>query len=86
MIQELRGELDMATRDQLNSQFDDLQQEIRDVEATVLDELMPQAFALVREACRRVMGREWDVIGHNTSWDMVPYDVQVFGASVLHRG
>ena len=86
LIQELRGELDMATRDQLNSQFDDLQQEIRDVEATVLDELMPQAFALVREACRRVMGREWDVIGHKASWDMVPYDVQVFGAAVLHQG
>ena len=86
LANELRGDLDAADRDQLNSQYDAVQQEIRDLEETVLDELMPQAFSVVREACRRLMGCEWDVMGNNTSWDMVPYDVQMFGGTVLHDG
>ncbi len=86
LANELRGDLDTADREPLNNQYDALLQEIRDLEETVLDELMPQAFSVVREACRRLMGREWDVTGNMTSWDMVPYDVQMFGGTVLHEG
>ena len=38
-----------------------------------LDDLLPEAFALVREAARRVLG-------------MRPFDVQVLGGIVLHQG
>ncbi len=38
-----------------------------------LDELLPEAFAVTREAARRVLG-------------MRPYDVQVIGGIVLHQG
>lgn len=51
-----------------------------------LDDLMPEAFGLVYEACRRLIGRSWDVVGHRITWDMVPFDVQIAGAIVLHRG
>ncbi len=51
-----------------------------------LDDLLVEAFATVKEACRRNMGRKWAVVGYEMSWDMVPYDVQLIGAIVLHQG
>ena len=51
-----------------------------------VDALMHEAFALVCEACRRRVGDSWKVVGHDMEWDMVPYDVQIAGAVVLHRG
>lgn len=50
------------------------------------DDLMHEAFAVVKEACRRLCGRSWSVVGHDTLWQMVPFDVQLMGAIVLHRG
>ncbi|HYK83548.1 MAG TPA: preprotein translocase subunit SecA [Gemmatimonadales bacterium] len=52
----------------------------------VLDDLLPEAFATVREACRRLLGSEVVVTGHALKWDMVPYDVQLIGGIVLHQG
>ncbi len=51
-----------------------------------LDELLPEAFATVREACRRLLGTTVMVTGHPMAWDMVPYDVQLIGGVALHRG
>ena len=51
-----------------------------------LDEILPEAFATVREACRRLIGSKVVVTGHEQSWDMVPYDVQLIGGLVLHQG
>jgi preprotein translocase subunit SecA len=52
----------------------------------VLDDVLPEAFATVREACRRLVGSEVVVTGHALKWDMVPYDVQLIGGIVLHQG
>ena len=52
----------------------------------VLDEILPEAFATVREACRRLLGSEIEVTGNEMTWDMVPYDVQLIGGIVLHEG
>ena len=51
-----------------------------------LDDLLPEAFATVREASRRLLGTEVVVTGHTMKWDMVPYDVQLIGGIVLHQG
>jgi preprotein translocase subunit SecA len=51
-----------------------------------LDDLLPEAFAAVKEACRRLVGRTWDVVGIPITWDMVPYDVQLIGGLMLHEG
>jgi preprotein translocase subunit SecA len=55
-------------------------------ERAALDELLPEAFAAVKEACRRLVGREWQVVGIPIRWDMVPYDVQLIGGVMLHEG
>ncbi|MFH1502472.1 MAG: preprotein translocase subunit SecA, partial [Candidatus Eisenbacteria bacterium] len=51
-----------------------------------VDDLMYEAFAVVKDACRRLVGTSWEVVGHDTPWQMVPFDVQIVGAIVLHRG
>jgi preprotein translocase subunit SecA len=51
-----------------------------------LDELLPEAYATVREGCRRLLGSKVMVTGHEFAWDMVPYDVQLIGGIVLHQG
>jgi preprotein translocase subunit SecA len=51
-----------------------------------LDDILPEAFAAVKEACRRHQGRKWMAAGTEIEWNMVPYDVQVAGGIALHRG
>ncbi|MFA6567421.1 MAG: preprotein translocase subunit SecA [Victivallales bacterium] len=51
-----------------------------------LDDILPEAFAAVKNTCRRLCGTTIDVCGQELKWDMVPYDVQLMGGIVLHRG
>ncbi|HEU5175380.1 MAG TPA: preprotein translocase subunit SecA [Gemmatimonadaceae bacterium] len=60
----------------------DLRREI----AEVLDELLPEAFATVKAAARRLVGSAVAVTGHELTWDMVHYDVQLIGGIQLHLG
>jgi preprotein translocase subunit SecA len=60
--------------------------ELRDATADVLEEILPEAFATVKEACRRLLGTTLTVTGREMTWDMVPYDVQLLGGIELHRG
>jgi len=60
-------------RDELKSRADELDKELREKEAEVLKELLPEAFAAVREASRRTIG-----LRH--------FDVQLIGGTVLHEG
>ncbi|MEO8579376.1 MAG: preprotein translocase subunit SecA [Gemmatimonadales bacterium] len=60
--------------------------ELRKALAGVLDELLPEAYATVREACRRLLGTKVMVTGQETEWNMVPYDVQLTGGIQLHQG
>ena len=83
---QLRGDLEVEERDRLNDEYEELDATIKEVEAETLDEMSTQAFALVKEACRRLLGRKWDVVGNLEEWYMVPYDVQLFGGVILHQG
>ena len=53
---------------------------------TSLDDILPEAFALVKNACRKLVGTTEDVCGHTLTWDMVPFDCQLVGGIVLHEG
>ncbi len=55
-------------------------------EGETLDDLLPEAYGLVKEVERRLLGKKWLVTGLEKEWDMVPYDVQLLGAIVLHQG
>lgn len=83
---ELTNDLEHEIRDQLNDELDDLERSCREHEVEFLNEIMPEAFAMVKEACRRLQGRQWDRAGETVSWEMIPYDVQIFGGLMLHNG
>lgn len=51
-----------------------------------LDDLLPEAFATVKNAARRLMGTKSLVMGHELDWEMVHYDVQLIGGMALHQG
>ena len=51
-----------------------------------LDDLLCEAFAAVKNACRRLVGTTVNVCGHDQVWDMIPFDVQLLGGIVLHQG
>ncbi|OVE75374.1 preprotein translocase subunit SecA [bacterium E08(2017)] len=51
-----------------------------------LDDILCEAFAVVKNACRRLVGTTLDVCGHELKWEMVPFDVQLVGGMVLHSG
>jgi len=55
-------------------------------EGADLDDLLPEAYAVVKEACRRHVGQSWPVVGHQLKWEMIPFDVQLMGGIVLHQG
>ena len=51
-----------------------------------LDDILVDAFALVKNACRHLVGTTEEVCGHTLTWNMVPFDVQLLGGIVLHQG
>ena len=50
------------------------------------DDIMCEAFAVVKNACRRMCGRTIEVCGQELVWNMIPFDVQIMGGIALHRG
>lgn len=69
---------------ELRAKTDEFKQRL--AEGETLDDLLPEAYAVVKEACRRHVGKRWMVTGREIEWDMVPFDVQLLGAIVLHQG
>ena len=51
-----------------------------------LDSILPEAYALVKNACRHLVGTTAEVCGHTLTWNMIPFDVQLIGGIVLHQG
>src|SRR5262245_44954289 len=80
-----RTAADPAERDRIDQELSGpggragVEGKLRDETHEVLDELLPEAFATVREACRRLLGTKVMVTGNELAWDMVPYDVQLMG-------
>ncbi|MCH7530825.1 MAG: preprotein translocase subunit SecA [Gemmatimonadetes bacterium] len=89
-IEELREQKrhskDASDRELLSLQIGELEAELLETTEDTLAEILPEAFAVVKDACRRLLGQEIVVTGQKMTWDMVPYDVQLIGAIALHRG
>lgn len=51
-----------------------------------LDALLPEAFAAVKNACRRLCGTSYSVCGKDRTWDQVPVDAQILAGIVLYQG
>ncbi len=75
-----------SDRERMALRIVELEEELQATIQELLDGLLPEAFATVRETCRRLLGRTIIVRGREMKWDMVPYDVQLIGGVVLHQG
>lgn len=120
-INELKNEAVQATIDrqeEIYSEIDQLNDLAYEASEKVLEEIMPEAFAVIKETAKRFVENEeievtatpfdrelsgirdnvslegdkaywnqsWDAAGKPVTWDMVHYDVQLIGGSVLHQG
>ncbi|MDI6803714.1 MAG: preprotein translocase subunit SecA [Bacteroidota bacterium] len=84
--EKLKGELPLEESEPLWDELEVLQKNLDDTIAEVLNELLPEAFAVVKDTCRRLVSQSWEITGHKILWDMVPFDVQLIGGVVLHEG
>jgi preprotein translocase subunit SecA len=73
-------------REEIHNQIEELEKELKETIQETLDDLLPAAFAVVKDTCRRLVGKEFEVVGTKMVWDMVPFDVQLIGGIVLHQG
>ncbi len=120
-ITELKGKIEdtpIEDREPIFSQIDKFEKEVLERYDKKLDEVLPDAFAIVRETARRFSQNEeitvtatdfdrelaathdfvridgdkaiyqnhWIAGGNEITWNMVHYDVQLFGGVVLHQG
>jgi preprotein translocase subunit SecA len=76
----------LEERESIYTQIDETQNSLIEATKEILNELLPEAFAAVKDACRRLGGQSWEIMGHKIQWDMVPFDVQLIGGIVLHEG
>ena len=72
------------TDEQLRGKTDEFKQRLQNGET--VDDILVEAFAAVKNACRRLMGQTIVVTDSEVVWDMIPFDVQLAGAIALHRG
>ncbi len=120
-IQELRNSIEsieMDEREKIYNEIDKLEKEIVDKNEKILDQLIPEAFAIMKDTARRltensetvvtatqfdrelavhhdfvsiqgdkaIYKNEWIAGGNMIKWEMIHYDVQLFGGTVLHKG
>ncbi|MDT0630376.1 preprotein translocase subunit SecA [Rubrivirga litoralis] len=78
--------LSVRERQDLYARLDDLEGEWLDAVEDVLDDILAEAFAVIKETCRRFVGKTWEAGGAEVEWQMVPFDVQLLGGAVLHQG
>ena len=120
-IAELKASIEgtpIEKREKIYNEVDKLEKEIKEEYERVLNEILPEAFAIVKSAARRFAQNEtvevtasdmdrdlaanndfveidgdkaiwhnhWMAGGNEITWDMIHYDVQLFGGVVLHQG
>ena len=51
-----------------------------------VDDLLVEAFATVKNACRRLVGSKYSLGKEESTWEMIPFDCQLIGGVVLHQG
>ena len=54
--------------------------------ARYLEEILPEAFAVVKLGAKQLCGQQIDVCGTPVEWNMVHFEVQLLGGIALHRG
>ncbi|MGB0415210.1 MAG: preprotein translocase subunit SecA [Coraliomargarita sp.] len=82
-INQLEEEFQSLSDEQLRAKTAEYMERFQKGES--LDDLLPEAFATVKNAARRMCGNQYEVCDHQLPWNMVHYDVQLLGGMALHQ-
>ena len=87
-INELELSYQALTDEQLRAKTDEFRARLVAApdKKAALEALLPEAFATVKNAARRLKGRTVLVCDHELVWDMVHFDVQLIGGMAIHEG
>lgn len=83
-INKLEESYQQLSVDELKAKTLEFQERLKNGETT--DDLLPEAFAVTKNACRRLVGTDYEVSGSMRTWVEVPYDVQMIGGIAMHQG
>jgi preprotein translocase subunit SecA len=83
-INEWYGKFETLTDEEIKNKTPEFKERYQNGES--LDDLLPEAFAVVKQACKRMCGQTFEVNGNPQVWNMIPYDVQLIGGIILHQG
>ena len=75
----------LEERREFSDHLEELENEWLEILEDTLDEILPEAYAVLKDTCRRFVGKKWKVAGNEIEWDMIPYDVQLVGAVAMHN-
>src|SRR6201994_2571571 len=90
-INQLEQEFQTLTEDQLREKTAQWKKDLANIDdpdelARRLHAILPDAFALVKNAARRLSGKTILVCDQEIVWNMIHFDVQLVGGIVLHEG
>ncbi|HET7535127.1 MAG TPA: preprotein translocase subunit SecA [Candidatus Didemnitutus sp.] len=83
-INEIEQSYQKLTDDELRAKTEEFRARLKQGET--LDQILPEAFAAVKNGARRLCGRKVIVCDHELTWDMVHFDVQLIGGIAIHEG
>ncbi|MEN8255426.1 MAG: preprotein translocase subunit SecA [Verrucomicrobiota bacterium] len=83
-INEFDEEYKALSDEQLKVKTDEFRRRLQNGET--LEDVECEAFAVVKNAARRLCGTTVEVCGHPTDWEMVHFDVQLVGGLAIHKG
>ncbi len=83
-INEKEKEYQSLSEEQLKAKTPEFVERIKNGET--VDDLLVEAFAVVKNACKRLVGKKYKFGKEEQEWFMVPYDCQLLGGIVLHEG
>lgn len=84
--EELKKDLPHEVKSAIYDEIDTLEKDYYNGLREAIDELLPEAYAVIKDTCRRLVGKEWNAAGTKIKWDMIPFDVQLIGGIVLNQG
>jgi preprotein translocase subunit SecA len=83
-INKLYEEYDKLSDEELKQKSLEFRERLKNWES--LDDILEEAFAVHKQACKRLVWTEYEVKWQKVTWNMIPYDVQLLWWMVLHDG
>jgi preprotein translocase subunit SecA len=62
----------LEERREFSERLQELEQEWLDILEDTLEEILPEAYAVLKDTCQRFVGKKWKVAGNEITWDMIP--------------